>query len=68
MKRTAKLDRVTAHRFKKLGDIGEELTEQLLKVNGFDNVRNLNLLKNNFPFDDFCAEKDGIRYIISVKI
>jgi len=68
MKRTAKLDKVTAHRFKKLGNIGEELTEHLLKVNGFDNVQDLNLLKSNFPFADFYAEKDGVRYIISVKI
>ncbi len=68
MKRSAKLDKEVAHRFKKLGDIGEELTESLLKGNGFENVQNLNHLKNNFPYADFYAEKDCVRYVISVKI
>lgn len=68
MKKTTKLDRTTAHRCKKLGDIGEELAEHLLKVNGFSNVQNLNLLKSNFPFADFYAEREDVRYIISVKI
>lgn len=68
MKRIATLDKVTAHRCKRLGDLGEELAENLLKVNGFNNIQNLNLLKNNFPFADFYAEKDCVRYVISMKI
>ncbi len=68
MTRTAKLDRRTALRFKKLGDVGEELTDSLLRRNGFDEVRNLNLLRNNFAFADVFAERDGVRYVISVKM
>jgi len=68
MTRTAKLDNRTARRFKRLGDIGESLTEELLTANGFANIQNLNRLKKNFPFADFYAEKDGVRYVISVKM
>ncbi|MDQ3710917.1 MAG: hypothetical protein M3388_01655 [Acidobacteriota bacterium] len=68
MKRVAKLDKFTAHRSKKPGDIGEDLAEILLNKNGFKNVRNLNHHRKNFPFADFYAEKESVNYIISVKI
>lgn len=68
MKRTAILNQATADRCKKLGDIGEELTPRLLKANGFTNIENLNQTQKNFPFADFSAEKDGRKYVISVKI
>lgn len=68
MKRIAIFDKQTAQRAKKLGDIGEDLTKHLLKQNGFESIRNLNRLQNNFPFGDFYAEKNGVRYVISVKI
>ena len=54
-------------RFKKLGDIGEELAAEILKENGFKNIKNLNHEEMNFRFADFYAEKDGKKYLISVK-
>jgi hypothetical protein len=67
MKRVAKLDKGVANRWKRLGDVGEELTESLLLKNGFTNIRNLNHNKKNFAFADFYAEKEGAKYVISVK-
>jgi len=54
-------------RFKKLGDIGEVIASQILEESGFKNIRNLNNEKMNVQFADFYAEKDGIKYLISVK-
>jgi len=54
-------------RFKKLGDIGEHLALLLLERNGFIHFHNLNNTAMNFPFADFMAEKDGVKYLISVK-
>jgi len=67
MKRFAKLDKQVAYRWKLLGDIGEKLTESLLIANGFTNVRNLNRDKTNFPYADFYAERDDVKFVISVK-
>lgn len=68
MKKLAKLDKSTAHRSIKLGSIGEDLAEIVLGKNGFGNIKNLNHIRKNFPFADFYAEKDGVNYVISVKI
>ena len=65
--RKIKLTSLEGKRFKKLGDIGESIADELLLTNGFDNVKNLNDVKVNFPFADFLAEKEGNRYLISVK-
>ena len=65
---TAQRTKATALRNKRLGEIGECLAEQLLKRNHFVNVENLNSRHRNFPYADFLAEKDAVRYVISVKI
>ena len=64
----SKLDKHVSQRFKKLGDLGEFLAEQLLKENGFTNVRNLNIEKNKNVKDfDIYAERKKQKYVISVK-
>jgi len=68
MIRRAVLDSTTALRARRLGEIGEGLAETLLLQHGFVNVRNLNLVRRNFPFADFVAERGGTRHVISVKI
>ena len=68
MKKIVKRDKSTSSRSKNLGDIGETLTEFLLMKSDFNNIQNLNLIKNNFPFADYFAEKDNICYVISVKM
>lgn len=67
MKRIAKIDKSVARRWKKLGDIGEAIAESLLAENGFTNIRNLNHEQMNFAYADFYAERNGIKYVISVK-
>ena len=57
----------TARRCHRLGDIGEKLAEELLAVNGFTNIQNLNKPRKNYPFADFYAEREGRGYVISVK-
>lgn len=54
-------------RFKRLGDYGEILAKKVLEENGFEDVRNLNEARMNFPFADYYARKDGEEYLISVK-
>ena len=57
-----------ANRRKKLGEkVGETIAETVLAENGFENIFNLNSFIDKFPFADIFAEKDGKRYIISVK-
>ena len=68
MVRGIKLDASTARRARGLGDIGEQLAATLLARAGFTNVRNLNHAAVNFPYGDFCAERSGERYVISVKM
>jgi hypothetical protein len=57
----------TALRCRRLGDIGEELAEHLLVTNGFTNVLNLNKSRMHYAFADFYAERDGRKFVISVK-
>jgi hypothetical protein len=67
MKNVAKLNKGTASRSKQLGDIGEKLIESILARNNFTNIKNLNHHKVNFPYADIYAERDGVKYVISVK-
>ena len=50
-----------------LGKLGEELAMEALKLNGFQQISNLNESTHNQPFADVLAEKQGTRYFISVK-
>ncbi len=54
-------------RTKKLGDFGENLSQELLKKSGFIKIRNLNNIEENYPFADLTAERGGKKYAISVK-
>ena len=62
-----KLDQHTALRAKSLGALGELLAIKALVDNGFNNIRNLNDQKRNFPYADLYAERGIERYVISVK-
>ena len=61
------LNQRTALRAKSLGTLGELLAIKALVDNGFNNIRNLNDQKKNYPYADLYAEKGGIKYVISVK-
>lgn len=50
-----------------LGDYGEELINNLLLENKFTNIKDLNKPIRGQRFADFYAERDGNRYVISVK-
>ena len=52
---------------KSLGELGELFAIKALMDNNFDKIKNLNDKKMNEPFADLLCEKDGRRYIISVK-
>jgi hypothetical protein len=56
-----------AARKKSLGELGELFALKALVDNKFDRIRNLNDDKRNEAFADILCEKDGVRYIISVK-
>ena len=60
-------DASTAARSRSNGEIGEKLAEQVLATNGFVNIENLNKTHANHKYADIYAEKDGVRYAISVK-
>jgi hypothetical protein len=62
-----KLNERTALRAKSLGALGELLAIKALVDNGFNNIRNLNDQKRNFPYADLYAERDTEKYVISVK-
>jgi len=53
----------------KLGDLGEKIAVDILSrpQNGFVKVRNLNTEHPNHPYVDLYAERNGERYVISVK-
>jgi Holliday junction resolvase-like predicted endonuclease len=57
-----RLERIT-----KLGRLGEDLAAERLKHEGFTNIENLNLRRNNYPFGDLLATRQGVRYFIGVK-
>ena len=54
-------------RTKSLGEIGELYGIKALVDNGFTNIKNLNDIRMNYPYADVFAEKDGRRYVISIK-
>ena len=65
--RHIKLGQLEGRRFKTLGDIGESIAESLLHAHGFSDIVNLNEVRQNFPFADFEATRDGVGYLINVK-
>ena len=68
MRRIAILSQATALRARKLGSFGEALAGRILQNAGFTNIRNLNQIRQNFPFADIYAERNSQKYVISVKI
>lgn len=60
-------ERKEALRKKSLGELGELFGIKALVDSSFEKVVNLNDKKMNYPFADLYAEKDGQRFIISIK-
>jgi hypothetical protein len=56
-----------AARKKSLGELGELFALKALVDNKFDRIRNLNDHSMNETFADISCEKDGEKYIVSVK-
>ena len=56
-----------AKRKKSLGEIGELYGIKALVDNGFTNIRNLNDVQMNYPYADVFAERDGRKFVISIK-
>lgn len=56
-----------ASRKKSLGELGELFALKSLVDKKFDKIRNLNDDSMNETFADISCEKDGLKYIISVK-
>ncbi len=56
-----------AARKKSLGELGELFAIKTLVDEQFDKIRNLNDEHRNTPFADIYAERNGKKYIISVK-
>jgi hypothetical protein len=56
-----------ALRKKSLGELGELISIKALVDSSFDKIVNLNDKKMNYPYADLYAERDGQRYVISVK-
>jgi hypothetical protein len=60
-------NRKEAARKKSLGELGELFAIKALVDKKFDRIRNLNDKHMNEKFADIECEKDGLRYVISVK-
>ena len=60
-------EQIEAFRKKSIGDIGENIAIEVLTENGYSNVINVNANKMNETFGDVLCEKDGERFIVSVK-
>jgi hypothetical protein len=56
-----------AARKKSLGELGELFALKALVDKKFDRIRNLNDNLRNEPYADIECEKDGLKFIISVK-
>jgi len=54
-------------RMKSLGELGELIGLKALVDHSFEQIRNLNDKKMNYPFADLYAEKNGKKYVISIK-
>lgn len=57
--RQLKLDQSTALRVRSLGALGELLAIKALVDNGFNNIKNLNDQKRNYPYADLYVEREG---------
>ena len=64
---TEELTKKEAGRKKSLGELGELFGIKALVDNKFEKIVNLNDIKMNYPFADLYAEKDGKKYVISIK-
>ncbi len=60
-------NRKEASRKKSLGELGELFALKALVDNKFDKIRNLNDDRMNEAFADISCEKDGQKFVISVK-
>ena len=56
----------TVLKTKSLGVLGELLAIKTLVDNNFNNIKNLNDQKKNFPYADLYAERGNEKYVISV--
>ena len=56
-----------ALRKKSLGELGELFAIKALVDNSFERIVNLNDQQMNYPFADLYAEKEGKKYVISIK-
>src|SRR3990172_9439143 len=64
----SRLDKSVTIRFKKIGNLGEYLAGKLLQESGFKNIKDLNKEESANTQDfDFIAERNNIKYAISVK-
>ncbi len=61
------IDKSVSLRFKKLGDLGEVLAQQLLQTAGFSEITNLNKNKKNTKSFDITAVRGNESFAISVK-
>ncbi len=67
LKMSEELTKKEAKRKKSLGELGELFGIKALVDNKFEKIENLNDTKMNYPFADLYAEKDGKKYVISIK-
>jgi hypothetical protein len=61
------INKKEAARKKSLGELGELFAIKSLVDRNFDKIRNLNDKTMNEAFADIECEKNGLKYIISVK-
>lgn len=61
------IEKKEAARKKSLGELGELFAIKALVDEQYDKIRNLNDDHMNEAFADIYCEKDGKRYVISVK-
>ena len=61
------IDKNVTARFKKLGDLGENIAESLLLRAGFEQIINLNKERQNTKSFDLTAKRGGQSFAISVK-
>jgi len=68
MQRVSVLNKQTALRAKELGRIGETIAPRYLERAGFERVSDLNEdERQNHPFFDALASRNGVTYAISIK-
>lgn len=63
----SQIDKQVTRRWKKLGDVGEDIARVLLKSKGFKNIYDLNEIRENQSYADIYAERYDQAYVISVK-